>query len=467
MTTCKTSGEQLRYTPFNRIADDILATDLEELSEVREGWYVEYKSKPPNVRDIAKSLSSFANQYGGWLFFGVEEDPRSKSAARFPGIQNEDIPNVLELVRNAAKDVIRPQVAYQTHVIEGPLKAKGLNSGYSVIIVRVPEGSNTPYIHNDGRIYIRLGDSSSPISAKDKSTFDLLYQRGEDRRAYLKTLVERCPEISEGECDVSFIHLSIVSDPYETLGHWYEGSFSDFSDVMGGEDLPFDNIYTAPNGFVARQVETNNPNLRLFTWEFSRNCNSFVTIPLETLSLNWAVEERWENYEISGDFTHALTEGGFEASRILNLNLLPILLIVILSRHRTIVGQSGVRGPFYLKARIANVWRTIPFVDVWQYMEHLKEYSVPVVQEGDLIVPKGYSLETFVVSQEAKDVRSDLEDKAKSAAVQIWIDIMQALGIPGELIKENAQALLNAAQRESDIHRARRQGAKWSSLKLD
>ena len=169
---------QLRYTPFNKEYDELSTGDLESLREVREGWYVEYKSQLPSTRDLAKSLSSFANQYGGWLLLGVDETPDSLTAGTFPGIENEKLSELLESLRNAAKDIVRPQVDYQHRVLEGPVDRMGLSSNRSVVVVRVPEGSNTPYIHNDGRIYIRIDDSSSPIPATDKATFDLLYRRG-------------------------------------------------------------------------------------------------------------------------------------------------------------------------------------------------------------------------------------------------------------------------------------------------
>ena len=156
----------------------------------------------------------------------------------------------------------------------------------SVVVVRVPEGTTTPYIHNDGRIYIRIGDSSSPIPATDRSTFDLLYRRsGEDKRAYLEELIEKSPIVSRAEEKSSYIHLSILSDPLQTLGYQYEGTFSEFCAVMKGTNLPFDNFFTSPDGFIARQVGVNQRRYRLLTWEFSRNCNSYVTIPIPILPL--------------------------------------------------------------------------------------------------------------------------------------------------------------------------------------
>jgi hypothetical protein len=452
----------LRFTPFDKAQDELSAEDLESLREVREGWYVEYKSQLPSTRNLAKSLSSFANQYGGWLFLGVDETPDSLTAGTCLGIESEKLPEVLESLRNAAKDIVRPQVAYQHRVLEGPVETIGLSSNRSVVVVRVPEGSNTPYIHNDGRIYIRIGDSSSPIPATDKATFDLLYRRGEDRRSYLKALIERSPELSREEEDNSYLHLSILSDPYQTLGHWYQGTYSEFCTTMGGVSIPFDNIYTATDGFIARQVTTNNRYNRLLTWEFSRDCNSFVTIPIPTLPLQNSdvilandMEAGWEPYSIGVEFRSSLVSKELDESRILNLNLLLPLVGAIVSRHRRIVGQANVRGPFYIKARIENVWRAVPFVDISEYMTHVEKFDFPVVQASDLMVPTGTSLDTFVFSPELESVPAESEKITYDGPVEMWLEIMQALGIPRELLAENAKALLSVAIRESDIHRAR------------
>ena len=63
----------LRYNPFSKHLDDLEPSDLSILRDVAEGWYVEYKIAVPSPNSIAKSISSFANTYGGWLFYGVAE----------------------------------------------------------------------------------------------------------------------------------------------------------------------------------------------------------------------------------------------------------------------------------------------------------------------------------------------------------------------------------------------------------
>ena len=392
----------------------------------------------------------------------MDEAPASLTAETCPGIENARLPEVLESLRNAAKDIVRPQVAYQHRTLEGPVKSIGLPSNRSVVVIRIPEGSNTPYIHNDGRIYIRIGDSSSPIPATDKATFDLLYRRGEDRRSYLKALIERSPEVSREEEDNSYLHLSILSDPYQTLGHWYQGTYSDFCATMSGASIPFDNIYTAPNGFIARQVAMNDRYKRLLTWEFSRNCDSFVTIPIPTLPLLDSdaiyandVEAVWEPYSIGVQFRSSLVSKGLEESRILNLNLLLPLVGVIVSRHRRIVGQANVRGPFYIKARIENVWRAVPFIDLSEYMTHIDRFDFPVMQASDMMVPIGTSLDTFVVSPELENIPAESERITFDGPIEMWLEVMQAFGLPHELLAKNAKALLSVSIQESEMHRAR------------
>ena len=57
--------------PFEKAFQDLVAADLACLREVSEGWYVEYKSTAIAPRALAKSLSAFANQYGGYLFLAL------------------------------------------------------------------------------------------------------------------------------------------------------------------------------------------------------------------------------------------------------------------------------------------------------------------------------------------------------------------------------------------------------------
>ena len=71
---------------------DLQPPDLTILRNVHEGWYVEYKSQVVKASALAKSLSAFANTYGGWLFIGVQEQSGDNAVAdEFPSIPEVDV----------------------------------------------------------------------------------------------------------------------------------------------------------------------------------------------------------------------------------------------------------------------------------------------------------------------------------------------------------------------------------------
>ena len=256
------------YRPFDKALNDVAPDDLAQLRNVHEGWYVEYKQEVIRERDLAKSLSSFANQYGGWLFLGVKEDRTTHAADSFPGIPDAELAVAEQSLRNASKDLLHPPVFYNLRNFSGPIESIGLKRGHSIITVHIPEGPDSPYIHNDGRVYRRVGDASQPTHITDRSTFDLLAQRGERARSRLADRILWIPIVSQAEERQPFVHFTIMSDPYEVMGHWYDGSFTNFSTIMKGFRLPFDNIFSTSEGYIARQVKSGDPYYRGFTWDF-------------------------------------------------------------------------------------------------------------------------------------------------------------------------------------------------------
>lgn len=60
------------FTPFIRGLDEVDATDAPALRNAAEGWHLDYKRDVPDTKSAAKSISSFANTYGGWVIYGVD-----------------------------------------------------------------------------------------------------------------------------------------------------------------------------------------------------------------------------------------------------------------------------------------------------------------------------------------------------------------------------------------------------------
>ena len=429
-----------RYKPFEKDLSDISPDDLATLKDVHEGWHVEYKSELIKPRDLAKSLSSFANQFGGWIFFGVLEDKKSRVAGSFPGIPNSEVPDALESVRNASKDRISPDVFYNSQVFEGPIDSIELPVDRSIIVIQIPEGADCPYVHNDGRIYRRIDDASDPKPETDRARLDLLIERGNQARSRLTDLVTQIPEVSEGEENRSYIHLSIISDPYETLGHQYSAGFSKFSELMRQSGLLFDNIYAKSGGYIARRTKNENPHNRVLTWEFSRHCHSFITFPVPPLKSE-AADSGLPADSIYDQFTSMLIENRLSGSRILNLNFTMVALMYMIKCHRQLASYANVRGPFYVKAYLENIWRTIPFVDLPAFLKHISEYGFPVLQDRNILVPHGHSLDTFVLLSEHDIPESELTNSDEVDffhiidSFAITYHILEAFGITPETVK--------------------------------
>ena len=428
------------YRPFADNLQEVPPEDLIRLKDVHEGWYAEYKGELIATRELAKSLSSFANQYGGWLFLGVKEDSEENVASSFPGIPKSQVQNVLDSIRNSAKDLLNPSVFYNVREFEGPIDAIGLPVGRSIIVVQIPEGPNSPYIHNDGRIYRRVGDSSQPTPVTDRLTFDLLTQRGEEARSRLKERVLWTPVTSKGEENQPFIHVSVMSDPYEIMGHWYSGRIAEFANSMRGYTVPFDNIFSTNDGYIARQVSTNDAYRRVFIWHFSRHCHSFVTFPIQ-MRPTVLEDPIWYEYENGRAFISKVFDAGLTSARILDLNILMDFLLGVVRRHRIVVGDAGVKGPFYLKANIENVWRTVPFVDHTKFLQHISNFGLPLNQESDMTVPIGPALDTFIVSQELSEVPSERDSTVDLGAIMLFLSIVDALGIPREILGDSIDSV--------------------------
>lgn len=436
-----------RYTPFEKHLTDISEDDLATLKNVHEGWYVEYKSELIKPRDLAKSLSSFANQSGGWIFFGVSEDRNLHVAENFPGIPDSDVSNALESLRNASKDLITPDVFYFSRVFKGPIASIGLKHGRSIIVVQIPEGADCPYIHNDGRIYRRIADSSDPKPETDRSRLDLLIEHGKQTRSRLADRIIQTPLVSQGEENQCYIHLSIISDPYETMGHWYSAGFSEFSELMRQKGLPFDNIYSKSGGYIARQIINNDPYNRILTWEFSRHCHSFITFPIPLVRPPIS-NSNLPNNSIYKKFMLKIKKNRLDMTRIVDLNLVLSVLMSITIRHRRLAWHANVKGPFYVKAHLENIWRTVPFIDLPAFWDQVSKYELPLVQDKYVLAPNGTSLDTFVVLPERDAPKLESLNSKKevldqiSDTIKIGRHILEAFGITPDVMMHSDDLIL-------------------------
>jgi predicted HTH transcriptional regulator len=109
------------FDPFGKPPSALSADDLVALKDVAEGWYVEYKREVPPVSSVAKSISAFANHYGGWVFYGIVEKNRLPDS--FPGIPSQAVSGLTDRIRDAARTFIQPVPEFELQVVKGSIRA--------------------------------------------------------------------------------------------------------------------------------------------------------------------------------------------------------------------------------------------------------------------------------------------------------------------------------------------------------
>jgi hypothetical protein len=420
------------YKPFKDELSTLKGPELATLKHVSEGWFVDYKVEPPKAKDLARHLAAFANQHGGWLFIGIQEDDRGgMTAGSFPGIPSGSVDSALVQLREASSAHVSPEVFFEQKVIHGPVSEIGLPSDRAVIIVGIPEGTNPPYVHSSGRIYRRVGDQSAPKEETDRGVLDLLWRRGERTRDLLRDFLTGLPQLSEAEktgparAYVYFLHSPDFSGDLLSL------AFRDFAEVMssgwsgGGFSAPFENVFTTTDGFLARQVRDNDPLLAGLSFRWWSDGRAVVHIPINVYDFSHV---GLQLDPMQKEFLQILRGHGFQKGRVAEMSVFAAALAAAMDKYLLLREKAGVTGAFFGKVRLCGTWRLIPFINLRPYLEATKKYGFPVIQDGSMYCPPGTSKESLVELGE----QWQGDPKLKSLGLAVWMlgPVLQGAGIP-------------------------------------
>jgi hypothetical protein len=393
-----------RWSPFATRLAKIAADELALLKQVREGWYVDYKSGSIAIKDIAKALSAFANTYGGHLFFGVAEASKENPVAEtFPGIPKAEVEVLLQQLRQAASAHLSPTPHFEVTTFWGPCASIGLPTDYAVIGVEIPESHEAPHIHSDGRIFRRVADASEPKAETDRQVLDSLWARQQVTRDILEEWVERSPEFSEAEAQTPYVRLLLDVDPWGNSLPWLDASLSRIRELMveaapeGFMSIPFDAVHTTSSGFLARQRAGNDPTTLGLTWSFARSLYGEVLIPLPCYRTdNVMFVGRWlEGYEHAGRFEKLVRRAGVRAIAVADLNSLLHVLRGVCLTQRRLLRLAGAEPTYKFKAQVLNAARVIPFVDAPFVLDAFEAHGMSVSFRNKFSVPFGTDPNSF------------------------------------------------------------------------
>lgn len=182
-----------------------------KLTDVTEGWYVEYKQEIPKSEAIAKSIAAMANSYGGWVFYGIKEQSKQNSVAgEFLGIDSTLADASLQRIRQAVASAINPACHYEAKALFGPCAEIGLGESKCIICVVVPQSIEAPHVHSKGCIYRRISDGSEPVPETDRYMVEKMFQRSQSLEREFETWINHDPELSNDEAKSPFLRIFIA-----------------------------------------------------------------------------------------------------------------------------------------------------------------------------------------------------------------------------------------------------------------
>jgi len=173
---------------FGKLLSDIAFSDIEQLqkNDVRESVVLEYKSQfksgDAGRDDVLKEISAFANTFGGYLIFGIE-DKGGQERGQIKSIPGVDpVPNLKQtLVQWAVEWVYPPLVDIE---VSDPTPVGKQNK--VCYVVHVPASMSAPHfvLEREG-CYVRVGEHSMTFEPK-LATLDEVLRLTDRRKAIIQ-----------------------------------------------------------------------------------------------------------------------------------------------------------------------------------------------------------------------------------------------------------------------------------------
>jgi len=389
------------FNPFQKPLDQIQIDDLHVLRRIPEGWYIEYKSAPIKPREIAKSLTSFANQYGGYLFFGVKESATGDlTASEFPGIANSEVPILQTHVRDSAASHSNPSFHFESILLAGPCPKIGLPTGRSILIVRVEAGVLSPYIHSSGRIYRRVGDSAEPKPAADPIQLtELLDRRNRENKRIQKFISDHDPTARRQGID-GWMQLYFFPDPNEPV-KGRELCRNAMSEVFGADTesrlglrAPMQSVYPSGLGYTARQTDENQPTILGMTAHVAFSGYTSFSIPISIQQIGAFDISR---YEHAASFVEHLTNRGYESVRVADFSKLIVAMAALINHYLQLKDLLEDDRPVIAGFKLSGLLGICPFVDSKFYVSNARTHGIPLLDIESVHLPSDEpSVDTLV-----------------------------------------------------------------------
>lgn len=179
----------------NKYWDNLRINDIKKFLvsiDDDERYFIEFKEENIRNSQLTKEISAFANSFGGYLFLGVDDNKN------IVGCSNKwSELKINTIICNGISPI--PKI---------DIKKYNLNDSKKLFVIKIEEGSNPPYITNEGHIYHRISSSSDRV--KDSFTLNNLYTKSKDNlkkiedKIYIPSISKPTPDNLCGYIDFGF-----------------------------------------------------------------------------------------------------------------------------------------------------------------------------------------------------------------------------------------------------------------------
>jgi hypothetical protein len=247
------------------------------------------------------------------------------------------------------------------------------------------------------------------------------------------------PNSEEFDKGCAYLKLHFFADPWGDRDLHSNLTFRKFAEIMKNPDpIPFDSTYTSALGMVARQTKDNDCWRNVFKWEYRSNCAQEITIPLNTSYIDGPEQMHifLEGYDMCDGFSIECYQKQIRNVYVVDLSFLFEILLSIFQRLFDLHAADSAKWPLWMKIQLFGIKRHVPFLDTVDYLNFVKEYGFPVVQDNDAVIPAGLDPDACINIKPSKAEVTDSEDlpeRMQFSIGQAWITtfmIGRAFGIP-------------------------------------
>lgn len=431
--SCEANEVRWPHQPlYQKPASEFESKDVQLLNSLEEGWFVEFKDRLPDTAKLARSISSFANSHGGLLVIGAREEQKTRRLAQFSPMCAKEAEQCIARTREAVTSHVTPPPFFEAKAVEVNSLGEAEEDRW-IVVVSVPKGDRGPYLHSNGCIYVRVGDSAAPQPLADLAQQERMWTESMTRKAKILARVEMLSE----QCrqGAPSVHVVVLADDVNPSS---EGLIFDvFREIAlaqhaGNAGPVFDHVQTLDTSFVARRIE-NHIEASNLIWDYDKLRKlHFIQIPVAThLWSGNNIENCVEQFGLNTLAQKLSCKNAPQNLMILSLQPTLYFLSIILRKVQLLHERQGFKGELKLNARVVNAKGTVPFLGTPGYFSEVDASSFPyVVRDVGFVraIDDPATWISLAVQGEESELDRDLQVDIPNAVV-VFSSVAQSLGI--------------------------------------